>query len=171
MISSIRPTHYTKQMSHTPSIRTRLVHQLITFGALFQRPMTLGVRGLIIDKEDRVLLVKHTYVSGFYLPGGGVETGETILQALERELFEECAVSLKSPPLLYNIYLNKRSSSRDHVALFVIRNFCDEGPRLPDKEIAEVKYFPVDQLPDDATPATQRRIDEVLNNIEMSPYW
>ena len=158
-------------MSHTSSIRTRLVHQLITFGALFQRPMTLGVRGLIIDKEDRVLLVKHTYVSGFYLPGGGVETGETILQALERELFEECAVSLKSPPLLYNIYLNKRSSSRDHVALFVIRNFCDEGPRLPDKEIAEVKYFPVDQLPDDATPATQRRIDEVLNNIEMSPYW
>jgi ADP-ribose pyrophosphatase YjhB (NUDIX family) len=131
--------------------------------------MTLGVRGLIIDKDDRVLLVKHTYVSGFYLPGGGVETGETILQALERELFEECAVSLKSPPLLYNIYLNKRSSSRDHVALFVIRNFCDEGPRLPDKEIAEVKYFPVDQLPDDATPATQRRIDEVLNNIEMSP--
>ena len=158
-------------MSHTSSIRTRLVHQLITFGALFQRPMTLGVRGLIIDKDDRVLLVKHTYVSGFYLPGGGVETGETILQALERELFEECAVSLKSPPLLYNIYLNKRSSSRDHVALFVIRNFCDEGPRLPDKEIAEVKYFPVDQLPDDATPATQRRIDEVLNNIEMSPYW
>lgn len=158
-------------MSHTPSIRTRLVHQLITFGALFQRPMTLGVRGLIIDKDDKVLLVKHTYVSGFYLPGGGVETGETILQALERELFEECAVSLKSPPLLYNIYLNKRSSSRDHVALFVIRNFCDEGPRLPDKEIAEVKYFPVDQLPDDATPATQRRIDEVLNNIEMSPYW
>ena len=158
-------------MSHTSSIRTRLVHQLITFGALFQRPMTLGVRGLIIDKEDRVLLVKHTYVSGFYLPGGGDETGETILQALERELFEECAVSLKSPPLLYNIYLNKRSSSRDHVALFVIRNFCDEGPRLPDKEIAEVKYFPVDQLPDDATPATQRRIDEVLNNIEMSPYW
>ena len=158
-------------MSHTLSIRTRLVHQLITFGALFQRPMTLGVRGLIIDKDDRVLLVKHTYVSGFYLPGGGVETGETILQALERELFEECAVSLKSPPLLYNIYLNKRSSSRDHVALFVIRNFCDEGPRLPDKEIAEVKYFPVDQLPDDATPATQRRIDEVLNNIELSPYW
>jgi len=159
-------------MSHTPSIRTRLVHQLITFGALFQRPMTLGVRGLIIDKDDKVLLVKqHRMYPVFIYPAAGLKLAETILQALERELFEECAVSLKSPPLLYNIYLNKRSSSRDHVALFVIRNFCDEGPRLPDKEIAEVKYFPVDQLPDDATPATQRRIDEVLNNIEMSPYW
>ena len=76
MISPIRSRLYIKQMSQTPSIRTRLVHQLITFGALFQRPMTLGVRGLIIDKNDRVLLVKHTYVSGFYLPGGGVEAGE-----------------------------------------------------------------------------------------------
>ena len=171
MISTMKPILYTKQMSHTPSIRTRLTHQLITFGALFQRPMTLGVRGLIIDKDNRILLVKHTYVSGFYLPGGGVEAGETILQALERELREECAISLKSPPLLHNIYLNKRSSSRDHVTLFVVRDFCDEGPRLPDKEIAEVKYFPVNQLPNDATPATQRRINEVLNNIQPSSYW
>jgi ADP-ribose pyrophosphatase YjhB (NUDIX family) len=158
-------------MSQTPSIRTRLVHQLITFGALFQRPMTLGVRGLIIDKDERILLVKHTYVTGFYLPGGGVEPGETIVQALERELREECAISLKSPPLLHNIYLNKRSSSRDHVALFLIRDFSDEGPRLPDKEIAEVKYFSVNELPNEATPATRARINEIINNTPTSSYW
>lgn len=158
-------------MPQTPSIRTRLTHHLITFGALFLRPMTLGVRGLIIDKDNRILLVKHTYISGFYLPGGGVEAGETILQALERELREECAISLKSTPLLHNIYLNKRSSTRDHVALFVIRDFYDKGPRQPDKEIAEVKYFPADQIPNDATPATQRRINEILNNIQPSSYW
>lgn len=158
-------------MSQTPSIRTRLVHQLITFGALFQRPMTLGVRGLIIDKDERILLVKHTYVTGFYLPGGGVEPGETIVQALERELREECAISLKSPPLLHNIYLNKRSSSRDHVALFLIRDFSDEGPRLPDKEIAEVKYFSVNELPNEATPATRARINEIINNTPTDSYW
>ncbi len=158
-------------MSQTPSIRTRLVHQLITFGALFQRPMTLGVRGLIIDKDERILLVKHTYVTGFYLPGGGVEPGETIVQALERELREECAISLKSPPLLHNIYLNKRSSLRDHVALFLIRDFSDEGPRLPDKEIAEVKYFSVNELPNEATPATRARINEIINNTPTSSYW
>lgn len=137
-------------MSQTPSIRTRLVHQLITFGALFQRPMTLGVRGLIIDKDERILLVKHTYVTGFYLPGGGVEPGETIVQALERELREECAISLKSPPLLHNIYLNKRSSLRDHVALFLIRDFSDEGPRLPIKRsqksnISQLMNYPMRQ--------------------------
>lgn len=158
-------------MPQTPSIRTRLVHQLITFGALFQRPMTLGVRGLIIDKDERILLVKHTYVTGFYLPGGGVEPGETIVQALERELREECAISLKSPPLLHNIYLNKRSSLRDHVALFLIRDFSDEGPRLPDKEIAEVKYFSVNELPNEATPATRARINEIINNTPTSSYW
>jgi ADP-ribose pyrophosphatase YjhB (NUDIX family) len=133
--------------------------------------MTLGVRGLIIDKDERILLVKHTYVTGFYLPGGGVEPGETIVQALERELREECAISLKSPPLLHNIYLNKRSSSRDHVALFLIRDFSDEGPRLPDKEIAEVKYFSVNELPNEATPATRARINEIINNTPTSSYW
>ncbi|GDX38597.1 DNA mismatch repair protein MutT [Methylocystaceae bacterium] len=133
--------------------------------------MTLGVRGLIIDKDERILLVKHTYVTGFYLPGGGVEPGETIVQALERELREECAISLKSPPLLHNIYLNKRSSLRDHVALFLIRDFSDEGPRLPDKEIAEVKYFSVNELPNEATPATRARINEIINNTPTSSYW
>ena len=44
--------------------------------ARLSRGMTLGVRGLLI-KDDRVVLVKHSYVPGWYLPGGGVEPGES----------------------------------------------------------------------------------------------
>ena len=43
--------------------------------------MTLGVRGLVIDKGQRVFLVTHTYVPGWQLPGGGVEPGETMAEA------------------------------------------------------------------------------------------
>ena len=39
------------------------------------RGLTLGVRALVIDDESRVFLIKHSYVSGWHMPGGGVEPG------------------------------------------------------------------------------------------------
>ncbi|WP_442753384.1 NUDIX domain-containing protein [Methylocystis sp. JAN1] len=154
-----------------PSLRARIVSRIITFGALFQRPMTLGVRGLVIDSDDRVLLVRHTYVPGFYLPGGGVESGETMLQALTRELQEEGGVRLLSAPTLQGVYLNRRVSQRDHVALYVVRHFACHGAKKPDHEIAEAGFFPLDDLPAGATPATRARIAEVLDGEPVSPYW
>jgi ADP-ribose pyrophosphatase YjhB (NUDIX family) len=157
--------------SPQPALRARLVSRIINFGALFQRPMTLGVRGLVLDADDRVLLVRHTYVPGFYLPGGGVESGETMLQALTRELLEEGGVHILGAPALHGVYLNRRVSPRDHVALYVVREFHCKGPRAPDHEIAEAGFFPLDALPPGATPATRARIAEVLDGEPVSPYW
>lgn len=77
------------------SLRSRLFHWYF----LLQRPMTLGVRGLVYDRTgNAVFLIRHTYVPGWQLPGGGVETGETMLQALERELGEEEILSSSAIP-------------------------------------------------------------------------
>ena len=161
----------TLQKSPQPSLRARIVSRVITLGALFQRPMTLGVRGLVIDPDDRVLLVRHTYLPGFYLPGGGVESGETMLQALTRELVEEGRVHVLGAPALHAVYLNRRVSPRDHVALYVVRHFRCEGFRAPDHEIAEAGFFRLDALPPDVTPATRARLAEVLDGAPVSPYW
>jgi ADP-ribose pyrophosphatase YjhB (NUDIX family) len=147
------------------------MHRLITFGALFQRPMTLGVRGVVLDADNRVMLVRHSYVPGFYLPGGGVEPGETLAEALGRELTEECGVRLTGAPTLRGVYLNRRSSRRDHVALFVVRDFDYDGPRPPDHEILEADFFSINALPPETTPATRARLAEIVADAPAAPYW
>ena len=57
-----------------PGLRARLFHLYF----LIRRPLTLGVRAVIHDREaNAILLIRHTYVPGWQLPGGGVEVGET----------------------------------------------------------------------------------------------
>ncbi len=45
----------------------------------FARGMTLGVRAVVLNGENRVFLVKHSYVTGWHLPGGGVGTADDTL--------------------------------------------------------------------------------------------
>lgn len=137
----------------------------------FQRGATLGVRGMVIDGDGRVLLIRHTYVPGWHLPGGGVETGETMLAALTRELREEGNIELTGAPVLHGVYFNKQASRRDHVALFVVRDFRQNGTHKPNFEIAECEFFARDKLPEGTTKGTHARIAEVLDGAAVSEFW
>ena len=149
-----------------PAIR-RLLH----FYWRFARGMTLGVRALVIDEEGRVFLVKHSYVSGWHLPGGGVEAGETISEALARELQEEGNIEMTAPPQLHGLFFNDRDSRRDHVALFVVRAFRQLAAPVPGREIVGHGFFALDALPNDTTAATRARIIEVLGGAPVSERW
>jgi ADP-ribose pyrophosphatase YjhB (NUDIX family) len=137
----------------------------------FARAMTLGVRALVIDEEGRIFLVKHSYVSGWHLPGGGVEAGETLSQALARELREEGNIEMMAPPQLHGLFFNSRASRRDHVAVFVVRDFRQSAAPVPDREIIQHGFFAVDALPNDTTAATRARIIEVLGGAPVSERW
>ena len=137
----------------------------------FQRGMTLGVRGLIIDGAGRVFLVKHSYVRGWHLPGGGVEVGETMLEALAREIGEETNIELTDQPVLHAVFFNSRISRRDHVAVFVVRSFRQVSPPAPNREIVAHGFFPADALPEDTSPGSRARIAEVMRGAPVSERW
>ena len=151
-----------------PGVRARLFHTLF----LIRRPVTLGVRAVIHNKaEGSVFLVRHTYVPGWQLPGGGVEIGETAEAALEREVREECNIALTAPAVLKSVHFNRQSSRRDHVLFYLVTDFSVISGKRPDLEIAEAGFFPFDQLPENTTPATRRRLAELFDGAAVSPYW
>jgi len=137
----------------------------------FARGLTLGVRGLVIDGAGRIFLVKHSYVAGWHLPGGGVEAGETLATALARELREEGNIELGGAPVLFAVYFNRRISRRDHVALYVVHSFHQRAAPQPNSEIVAHGFFTPDALPPDTSRATRERIAEVLNGRSVSEIW
>lgn len=135
------------------------------------RGLTIGVRGLILDAQGRVFLVKHSYVAGWHLPGGGVEVGESLLAALTRELREEANIELIGAPELFAIYWNRRIARRDHVALYAVRSFRQISLPQPNSEIVANGYFAPDALPDGTTASTRARIGEVLGGRLPAEIW
>ena len=150
----------------------RLPMRLYLIYARYRRALTLGVRAVVLDDKNQVLLIKHTYVGGWHFPGGGVEPRETAAEALTRELEEESGILINGAPQLFGLYLNRLLSQRDHVAVFVCREWQQtRTPKVPNLEIAACQFFPLDALPEDTTAATRRRLAEILEGVPVSADW
>lgn len=136
----------------------------------FSRGMTLGVRGVALDQQGRVLLVRHTYVAGWFFPGGGVEHGETAHTALAREMAEEAGVEVDGAPELVGVFAQGPAFPNDHVLLFRVPAWrpC---PTANDGEIAERGFFALDALPDGVSASTRARLDEMFAGAPPSAYW
>ncbi len=151
---------------------TQFPNRMVVALSRFRRGMTLGVRAAVFDAEGRVYLVRHSYTPGWYLPGGGVEPGETFVEAVGREVLEEGGMAIDAPPELFGLYLNRTISIRDHVALFVCRSWHQAVTlKIPNPEIVACGFFAPDALPEGATPATRRRLAEILKGEPLTPDW
>jgi 8-oxo-dGTP pyrophosphatase MutT (NUDIX family) len=137
----------------------------------FARGMTLGVRAVVLDGDNRVFLVKHSYVAGWHLPGGGVEVGESFGGALRRELLEEGRIEVIGNPPLHGLFFNSHVSRRDHVAVYLVRDFRQDRLPEPNREIVACGFFEASALPAATTEGTRLRISEVLEGKAPISTW
>lgn len=153
----------------SPLVRfaTRMLHGYFALS----RGMTMGVRAACFDEAGRIFLVRHSYVPGWHMPGGGVERGETALEALAKEMREEGNLAIGAPPRLIHIYFNRQTSKRDHVLLYRCDAVTQTAPRLKDREIVEAGFFALDALPVATTAATRRRLEELAGRSAFADFW
>lgn len=140
------------------SLLYRSLHALRSVYRRIFNPLNIDVRCIVVDSNGHVLLVRHSYVPGWYFPGGGVEKGESLVGAAVRELKEEVGVVPHAPLQVFHVYSDLRRGHFGHVILFSVDRF-DYSPR-PNLEIEEAAFFDPAQPPQNISPATGRRLAE-----------
>jgi 8-oxo-dGTP pyrophosphatase MutT (NUDIX family) len=144
----------------------RLLYLGYRLYCFFFRPTTLGVRIMLI-RDGQVLLVRQTYLPGWFMPGGGVKRGETLEQAARREIKEEIGGQMSDLCLL-GAYTHFGEYKSDHNALFLCTDFSFN--KKQDREIAEVRFFSLDALPEGLLPGHRRRLEEYRDGVEIPQY-
>jgi len=131
-------------------------------------PVAYGACALI-ERDGKVLLVRHSYVAGWLLPGGGVRRGEPAEQAVVRELREEIGLVRSAPPELFGLYSRKAGWATNVIALYRLRDA--EFVFRPNLEVREI-LFTDPRTPPDGTPnSIRRRLAEFSDMEPRSPHW
>ena len=132
------------------------------------KPITLGVRAIVTNEKNEILLVKHTYQNFWFLPGGGVKKSETFEQAIKRELIEETGYEADIIEL-FGVYQNTYEGKRDNIVVFV----CKSGKFVecsPSPEIEKYEFFSVDNLPENTSKGMKKRIEEFYNSSTIKNF-
>jgi len=140
------------------NIIIKILYQASRFLLQIFRPMTMGVRVLMV-REDHILLVKHVYEDRWYLPGGLVEKGETLDTAARREALEEVGATIQDLTL-YGAYTSLKERRNDHVMVFLTHDFSLNGQS--DHEIERYEFYPLDRVPENTSPGSKNRIKDYL---------
>ena len=152
-------------------LSSRIVGRVLRPYWRLTRGLTLGAQGVVLDEGGRVLLIRHGYRPGWFFPGGGVERGETVEEALARELQEEAGIVLTGAAELHGLFANSRRFPGDHIAVYIVRLWEQPAVPRPNAEVREQGFFAHDALPDATDAGTRRRLAEILQGGRPGPRW
>jgi 8-oxo-dGTP pyrophosphatase MutT (NUDIX family) len=158
-------------LSRTVGTATSLYNRALKASRRGRWPLTLGVRVVVLDGQDNVLLVRHTYAPGWHFPGGAVDRREAMADAAARELREEALLVARGEPLIHGIYLSLTENKSDHIGLYLVREWDSIEGKARLLEIAEARFFPAADLPKGTTGGTRRRLAELLYGVPKSLNW
>jgi len=123
----------------------------------------IAVSALIFDDEGRVLLAHRRDIDWWNLPNGGMEAGETVDEALRREVLEELGVEVEVGQLV-GVY--SKPLKQEVVLTFRCRIL--DGVPSPSAETRECCYFFPHELPANTLPKHRQRIEDALLNQEQA---
>ncbi len=120
------------------------------------RPIMVTAAMCILFDEDKGLLMEERSDNGMWcVPGGAIELGEALEQALAREVREETSLKISSPQLfdvqasVHMVYPNQDEVYYTDV-VYIVENFT--GEPKPDAESTELRWFRIDELPESIMP-------------------
>jgi 8-oxo-dGTP pyrophosphatase MutT (NUDIX family) len=138
-------------------------------GRALLAPTAVGAHGLLVNREGKVLLARHTYMAGLSFVGGGVARGEPPERALLRELREELGSYRSDPPVLMGIYTRRSGWATNLIALYRLTNA--EVEFRANREIREIVFVDPAAPPADTLAGVRRRLAEHLGTAPPSPFW
>lgn len=118
----------------------------------------IGVFGVIIE-DGKVLLALRRDIDWWNLPGGGMELGETVDEALQREVLEETGLQVRVGRLV-GVY--SKPQKQEVVLTFLCQR--EGGQLTATEETRESRFFAPDALPEKTLPKHAERIRDALLN-------
>ena len=122
-----------------------LASRLRTLAVRAFRPVRLGARLIPIGPDGQLLFVRHSYMPGWFFPGGAVDQRETSAEAAVRELAEETGLRPTGPARLVGLHFALVHGVSDHVTVYAAE--VSGQPRVGGWEIVEARWAPAEQPP------------------------
>ena len=113
----------------------------------------------VILEQGNVLLAHRRDIDWWNLPGGGLELGETVDDALHREVFEETGLEVEIERLV-GVY----SKPQKQEVVLTFHCHVTGGTPRETEETRECRYFPPDNLPSNTLPKHRQRVEDALLN-------